>query len=49
MKGETAVKLARILAKVEAGEKLTAIEIMMLLPYYYAGQIEERIGRHRNK
>lgn len=43
MNKEVAVELARILGKLEAGKKLTAIETLMLLPYYYIHDVEERI------
>lgn len=45
MDREVAVELARILGKVEAGKKLTAIETLMLLPYYYA---HSKYAKHKS-
>ena len=47
MSKETSVELARIVGKVEAGKKLTAVEVLMLLPYYYLHQAEKRIEEAR--
>jgi len=49
MKGDEVVTIAKILAKLQAEEKLTAIEILTLLPYYYTGQVNKRLGRYRNR
>jgi hypothetical protein len=48
-KKEVAVELARVVGKAEAGKKLSAREILMLLPYYILADVDRKIEEARRK
>lgn len=47
MTSEANLELARIIGKAEAGKKLSAKEVLMLLPYAIVEDMDERIEEFR--